>query len=326
MAEGKWIPGLTPAMPVEDAARAILAARLGVVREYLPLAVEKPFDDPEYVHQLRVGTRRAAAALRVFRDWLPKKHHRATRDHLRTIRQAAGDARDWDVFLENLRTAAPLHTAAGKPALDFLRGYALGERCAAQTRLVEAAEEAGPGFAREAVDLPERVRGSHADDPAATLADLAAGHLGGLFAAFNDAVRADPSEPADLHKLRILGKRVRYAMELFADCFAPPLREALYPAVESLQETLGELQDAAVGSLRLTTLRGHIEKVEADEWPRLRRGITGLIRSARAKVPSGRSRFRAWREDWEKLLARHPLESLRRAPVPESGPRPDGGQ
>lgn len=324
MPDGKWIPGLTPAMSVEAAARAVLAARLGVVREYLPLAVGKPFDDPEYVHQLRVGTRRAAAALRVFRDWLPKKHRRATRDHLRTIRQAAGAARDWDVFLVNLRTAAPLHTAAGKPALDFLRGYALGERCAAQVRLVEAAEEAGPGFAREAADLPERAHRSHGDHPPATFADLAAAHLGALLAAFTDAVRADPSAPADLHKLRILGKRVRYATELFADCFAPPLREALYPAVESLQETLGELQDAAVGAERLTALRERIEKAEADEWPRLRRGITGLIRSARAKLPSCRSRFRAWRDDWEKLLARHPLESLR--PAPDSGPRPDGGQ
>jgi CHAD domain-containing protein len=325
MADGKWIPGLTPAMSVEEAARAILAARLDVVRQYLPLAVEHPFDDPENVHQLRVGTRRAAAALRVFKDWLPKKHRKATRDHLRTIRQAAGDARDWDVFLINLRTAPPLHTAAGKPALDFLRGYALGERCAAQARLAEAAEEAGPGFAKAAAALPDRVRAADADDPPATLGDLATAQLGALLAAFTDAVRADPSEPADLHQLRILGKRVRYAMELFADCFAPPLREALYPTVESLQESLGELQDAAVSAVRLETLRERTEKVEPDEWPRLRRGITGLIRSARAKLPAGRARFRAWREDWEKLRGQYPLESLRPVPgQPVSGPGPDG--
>ena len=64
MADGKWIEGLTPEMAVAEAATVVLAARFEVVRRYLPLAAEKPYDDLEYVHQLRVGTRRAAAALR----------------------------------------------------------------------------------------------------------------------------------------------------------------------------------------------------------------------------------------------------------------------
>ena len=99
MADGKWIEGLTPEMGVAEAATAVLAARFEVVRHFLPLAAEKPYDDPEYVHQLRVGTRRAAAALRVFADCLPRKHLRTLRRRLREIRRAAGDARDWDVFL-----------------------------------------------------------------------------------------------------------------------------------------------------------------------------------------------------------------------------------
>jgi CHAD domain-containing protein len=319
MADGKWIPGLTPTMSVPDAARAILAARLRVVLDYLPRAVDQPFEDPEHVHQLRVGTRRAGAALRVFADWLPNKHRKATRDYLRTIRRAAGDARDWDVFLLGLPTARPLQTAAGRPALDFLIGYALGERAAAQVRLAEAAENAGPGFAEEATALPHRTREANGDSPPDTFGNLAACHLGGLLAAFTDAVRADPTAPQELHQLRILGKRVRYAMELFADCFGPPLKQELYPAVEALQETLGELQDAAVSAERLEALRARVEQVSPAEWPRLRKGITGLIRSVRAKLPSGRTRFRAWRTGWEKLTTQHPLESLR---VSSSGSGP----
>src|SRR5262249_25233008 len=147
-------------------------------------------------------------------------------------------------------------------------GYALGERCAAQARLVQAAADAGPGFVEESTALPERTRPADGDEPA-TFGDLAAGQLGGQLAAFADAVRAAPPAPADLHELRILGRRVRYAMELFADCFSPPLKDALYPAVESLQEMLGELQDAAVGTARLETLRARVEQVSPDEWPRL---------------------------------------------------------
>src|SRR5262245_13261360 len=119
MADGKWITGLTPSTSVMDAAKAVLSMRFAVVRHYLPLAAEKAHEDVEHVHQLRVGTRRAAAALRMFADAFPRKHLKPTRQTLRTIRRAAGDARDWDVFLLGLPTAKPLETATAKPALDF---------------------------------------------------------------------------------------------------------------------------------------------------------------------------------------------------------------
>src|SRR4051794_22443581 len=105
MAEGKWINGLAAAMPVEDAARVVFAARFEVVRQYLPLAATRPYEDVEYVHQLRVGTRRAGAALQVFGTCLPRKHLRAAKASLRGLRRAAGDARDWDVFLLALADA-----------------------------------------------------------------------------------------------------------------------------------------------------------------------------------------------------------------------------
>src|SRR5262249_55244587 len=104
MADGKWIDGLSPATPIADAAKAVLVARFGVVKHFLPLAAERPNEDVEYVHQLRVGTRRAAAALRVFEDALPRKLLKATKRTLRRIRRAAGDARDWDVFIQTLPT------------------------------------------------------------------------------------------------------------------------------------------------------------------------------------------------------------------------------
>src|SRR5207248_2386197 len=114
-----------------------------VVRHFLPLAVDKPHEDAEHVHQLRVGTRRAAAALRVFADALPHKLLKGTRRTLRRIRRAAGDARDWDVFLSALPAAKPLAAAAAGPALDFLVGYAVGERTAAQQRLAGVRDTLG---------------------------------------------------------------------------------------------------------------------------------------------------------------------------------------
>lgn len=301
MADGKWIAGLTPEMPVAGAARLVLAARFEVVRQHLPLAVEKPYHDPEHVHQLRVGTRRAGAALRVFGDCFPRKSLKAVRGSLRTIRRAAGDARDWDVFRIGLRESKALTGSAARPALDFLAGYAMGERTAAQARLIDAAATAGPGFGELASELPELAHEAQAENPPATFGELAAARFGELLTAFDEAVRANPTEPAALHQLRILGKRTRYALEIFADCFPPVFRDSVYPTIEGAQELLGGVQDAAVTADRLAALRDRT-KLAAAEWPRLRKGFEAFIKATRAKIPAGRKAFQAWRKEWTELI------------------------
>ncbi len=308
MADGKWIAGLTPGMPVADAAKTVLAARFAVVRHFLPLAVEKPHEDVEYVHQFRVGTRRAGAALRVFASALPRKHLKEVKDVLRVLRRAAGDARDWDVFLAALPGAKPLTAATAKPALDFLSGYAFGQRAASQERLMSAATEAGPRFAEISAELPDRARAPEGDDAPANFGALAAQQLGDLFRTFTATVEANPAEADALHALRIVGKRLRYAIELFADCFPPSMRQTVYPAVERVQEVLGDIQDASVGAERLKCIRTTVQAIMPKQLTRVRKGIDGLSASLRAKVPAGKKAFAAWRTDWLELMKGLKLE------------------
>src|SRR5262249_28571229 len=136
-----------------EAARLVLAARLEVVAKYLPLAVHEASRDAEHVHQLRVGTRRGDAALRIFRDCLPGRTYRHARQRLRTIRRAAGAARDWDVFLQALHQRLRESSADDLPGLDFLTGHAMGQRTAAQAGLGALAEEEPfSGFAHGVLD------------------------------------------------------------------------------------------------------------------------------------------------------------------------------
>lgn len=308
MADGKWITGLVPEMSVADAAKAVLDARFEVVRNELPQVVARPYHDPEHVHQLRVGTRRAGAALRVFRDALPRKHHRALKNHLRAIRQAAGDARDWDVFRLALPEAKALVAATGKPALDFLTGYALGERNAAQARLVDAVAEHGTRFTDLSRELPALAKNPASGDAPVNFGTLAATQFGEMLGTFDEAVKASPTEADALHQLRILGKRARYALEMFVGCFPPAFRDTVYPAIEKAQELLGDVQDAAVGRDRLTALKDRVKLASADEWPRLQKGFDGLISATRAKLPAGRKAFTAWQKDWTKMIAGVRLE------------------
>jgi CHAD domain-containing protein len=308
MAEGKWVAGLTAGTPVADAARAVLGARFAAVCRYLPLAAERAHEDIEHVHQLRVATRRAAAALRAFRDALPRKLLKDMKRSLRALRRAAGDARDWDVFLAALPDAKPLAAATAKPALDFLVGYAFGERAAAQERLTAAATEAGAEFVERSAALPHRARAPQESDAPANFGALAARQLGGLFREFTAEVESNPAEPDALHALRIAGKRLRYAIEIFADCFPPVIKESVYPAVERVQEVLGDVQDASVGAKRLETIRAAVGAVMPKQLARIRKGFDGLNAALQAKVPAGKKAFAAWRADWLDLMRALKLE------------------
>jgi CHAD domain-containing protein len=289
-------------MAVAEAATMVLATRFEVVRHYLPLAVEKPYDDPEYVHQLRVGARRATAALRAFDDCLPRKHWRSTKRAIRAIRRAASAARDWDVFLLSLEASLPLRAAGGRPARDFLAGYAMGERSVAQDHLVAAAAESGPVFVEESAALPALAHAPRGDHPPANLGELAATRLGTLLGNLTEAVAANPGDVAGLHQLRILAKRLRYSLEIFAACFPPAFRDSVYPMVEELQEHLGAIRDAANAVERLSSLRDRARKSLPRDWPRLGKGFEAQLKSLRATGPARRRAFQRWRREWARLM------------------------
>ena len=69
----KWIPAVQPDDRTSDVAVRTLQDRLGAVLYCLPLASEQARQDVEHVHQLRVWTRRATAALRLYEDWMPRR-------------------------------------------------------------------------------------------------------------------------------------------------------------------------------------------------------------------------------------------------------------
>src|SRR5690242_19116005 len=122
MIDSKWIGGLTPDMPVHKAAEHVLEVRLGAVAYHLPLALEQAHEDPEHIHDLRVSTRRAAAALRIFADCLPAKVHKSSKKYLRRLRRSAGQARDADVFLTTVSARFVRARTLQKPGYDFLLG------------------------------------------------------------------------------------------------------------------------------------------------------------------------------------------------------------
>jgi CHAD domain-containing protein len=301
MRDGKWISGLTPDTPVVEAARQALSLRLAVIEHYLPLAATEPEADVEYVHHLRVATRRASAALKLFRDCLPTKRAKKAKKQLRRIRRAAGDARDWDVFLAMLGTWAAKRPAVERRGLDFLHGVAFERRRALQTGLVDAAEAA---FEPNAILAP--LGEPETSSAPRRLDELAESAVNELLGRLDAELEVKSSEYAHLHQVRILGKRVRYALEVFADCFAPAFRTELYPGVEKMQEILGDANDSHVATERLTELRDAMRRATPGDWKRYGPGIAALLKHHQQVLPQLRRQFAAWQREWRKLRAAMP--------------------
>jgi triphosphatase len=190
-------------------------------------------DDPEFLHQLRVGLRRLRAALRAFGDVLPSKVTKKLKRSLRKLSPTLGAARDWDVL------AARLEAQRASP--ELLR-KARARRAAARRsarRALVSKRFAGIGPA---------LRSLRAADSRAPLAQFAAAALDRAHRRLiAEAGSADWSAASARHALRIRVKRLRYSCEFFTPAF-PARRVTPYlTALKALQDILGELNDIAVG-------------------------------------------------------------------------------
>lgn len=249
----KWLKGIAADAPATRAARAAIADRLGAVWSLAPLAAYQAEEDSEYVHQLRVATRRARAAMEVFREMLPDRGTRWVRKRLRSLRQAAGKARDLDVLGARLRSELPRGGDSGRAAILSLLD---AERRDAQVPLREAVDELRrKDFAGRAETLTGRVAW-HGQDPEPDYRELAETHLTSLGTGFIEAAVLVPGDIESMHRMRIAGKRLRYAIELLAAPLPKAVRQEIYPQLSSIQTRLGDIHDHAVAAQLLADLAG----------------------------------------------------------------------
>jgi CHAD domain-containing protein len=246
---GKWVGGTSAEQRLSSAARAALKARLRKVCRLLPRAALRAEEDIEYVHQLRVAARRALAAVKVLKDLLPARPARRLRKKLKRIRRAAGEARELDVLIACLKAKANQDVETDRCVVQHL----IELRQAAQSPLSEIHARLSERFQRQARDLVRQVawRRQNASEP--TFAEAARIRLRPLMKKFFAASPSPTSTPEDLHRLRIAGKRLRYALEIFAGALPKPFRAGLYRELTEVLDRLGEINDHAVARRRFET-------------------------------------------------------------------------
>lgn len=210
----------------------------------------------EYLHQLRVATRRMRSALRVFRPVLDPGFVAASRADLRWLSRVTGPARDWDVLAT--QTLAPLVAAYGKSR----ELQAVGSRVAArrlEARAAVADALSSPRYARLVMRLARALDSESAPAaPAAEpdLADFAASAVRkGHRRLLAGARRLSILTTAERHELRLEAKKVRYAAEGFAPLFRAKHVGRYLEIVSDIQEDLGRANDAAVATRLLGEIR-----------------------------------------------------------------------
>ena len=281
----KWIDSIPTGGRVSDAARVSLEARLATVAYWLPLAARQIDDDVEKVHQLRVATRRAIAALNLYRDWLRRDEAGWLSRRLKKIRRAAGAARDLDVLAEWM--PKELNGQAGG-----LLAMVADQRANAQPKIMAVANKSEQmnRFRRKMYSLLAgvRPRGKVRKTQDVSFQNWAETQLGQAAESFFAALPNQNSDLSALHQFRIRGKQLRYTLELLAAAFGPELRDLHYPVIQKLQEQLGRINDCVAADARL---RGWRRKIDS---PAEREVLDKLIDRQRAQLDEAIADYRGW--------------------------------
>lgn len=233
-------------------------------------------EDPEYIHQMRVATRRLRAALRLFAPLLPADLAARLLPPLRELMAVLGHARDLDVLEAEI--AAPVMQALpDEPRLAALIGVITERRFAARRQAMHFL--GSPRYGSLALQVLAALHaapsakvgagGTVTDGPLAddTLADFAANRLRRLRRkVLALAANARIDDPASLHALRIGIKRLRYALEFFAPLASAKTMRRMLAHLARLQDTLGQINDLANAGAWLMDC--------AADDPRLREAVT----------------------------------------------------
>jgi CHAD domain-containing protein len=278
---------LLPNAPAQDVIRNAMAGSVAAILHHDPLV--RTGRDPESVHQARVATRKLRSNLRTFAPLLDMEWTEPLRSELGWLAMGLGAVRDREVLLERLRDRTKSLPPNDQRSAESLLHLLEVEIDALRKKLIEDLDSL------RYIDLLENlVAAAHAPKTMPEADQPAAAALPALattpWKRLRSAVKQLPETPTDpeLHRIRILAKRARYAAEAVAPVVGPKGDEFARAAAK-LQTILGEHQDS----------------VTAQAWLRAAR-VTGrrafvageLIALERLAASQARAR---WRKVWDAL-------------------------
>jgi len=275
----RWLVRDARRLPVGTVAAETLRNRLDAVWTELRAACASP-DQAEHVHQLRVATRRALAAFDAFHGVIPAKRRDWFKHRLRRLRRSAGEARDLDVLTDRL-SCEPATRAHGR-LIAMLARQRLTSRQPIRAELERLGDEDWPTRVDRLITVVDGRR-RHASFRA-----FARRRLRPLVASFFEQADRRLRDRDELHTLRIAGKKLRYALEIFATALPARARTRCAGALEQLQKTLGQFTDHAAAADRLQRWASSTDAGPNHDL------LVALCDQERTKASAARKTFSKW--------------------------------
>jgi putative phosphoesterase len=265
-------------------------------------------EDIEFVHKLRVSSRRVGTALPLFRQCIPKKNRRKWVRQIRRITKFSGAARDLDVqlsFLTDYLKTCP--SESEKIAIERLVALKRAQRITMQTELTYNIKSLKKKHILEEIidycnDTAQNKQ-YDADRVSQFTVLKASLHISKKL---NDLIAMETfvhKEDAVLehHKMRIAAKRLRYTLEVFSLLYRDGLQDKI-SLLRKLQDILGELHD-------LDVWIAYIKSLEDKKNSEL---LHGLENFSSHVIMRRKSRYVDFVEMWDGLSAKASFEDLRR--------------
>ncbi|MGA2239528.1 MAG: YfcE family phosphodiesterase [Candidatus Bathyarchaeia archaeon] len=279
-------------------------------------------DDIEFMHKLRVTSRRVRAALSLFEECFPKKSSKKWMRGIRNVARSSGAARDADVqltFLEDYSRTVEDRNAL--PGLAYLMTLQKARRVGMQFNVVSALDALdGSNILTDIATssmtilrnlLHERNRSESAIKTPSTC-EKARDHISTRLdevLVLEQFVHVE-SAAAKHHELRIAAKRLRYTMEIFSSLYKEELKEQI-SLMKQLQDVLGEIHDYDVWVQEFSV---YMQGVPDDA----RYGASKALNHA---AEMRKSRYKDFVSLWDNAVAKGLFGNIRR--VTETGPSSD---
>jgi inorganic triphosphatase YgiF len=236
-------PVLHAKLSVPDAAQRVLSEMLGQFCTNLHALLAS--DDPELVHQARVGWRRFRSAWRLFRPALAA-HPAPSWEALQPLWEFVGKLRDLDVArTETLPPLAPTYVAADAQRAQQWQELeqALAQAATVQRKAVRYALQE-PSIGAALLDATRWLEGltGHDATAQASLRSWAQGRVRRLHKRLQAAVSSG-GEPEAQHRARIEAKRLRYSIEALRALLPKRRTQDWYEQASNLQTRIGTARD-----------------------------------------------------------------------------------
>ena len=209
----------------------------------------------ESVHKLRVSLRRAIAALEFFREGVPGHRFQKTRASFKKLLGRAGNVRDLDLMIIKLRSdpsrgAKKLLYKLSKDR-DRLQQplLHLGNKYSADHFVSDLIAHLFPSTDQQEDPIWSSAYGPWAIDRIQKQAEQF----------MHRAVQTN-SDNKSLHRLRIIGKKLRYGLELLEPILPDVLASPVYAQLKEIQALLGEIHDLTVRKSALKIYRNRSQR------------------------------------------------------------------